>query len=63
MEEKSIASHHELDLDLIKEFGYLSNTEINLSEKEFVTDEKIKQIHTFTTKLFDAMSVKFQSRR
>lgn len=33
--------NHELDLGLIQKYGLLSNYEVRLSEKEFLTDDKI----------------------
>ncbi len=55
MENNNSRANHELDLDLISEFGFLDNSEVSLSELEFVTDRKVQAISDITWDFFDKM--------
>jgi len=48
---KKNKSNHELDLSLIKKYGYLSNSEVKLADKTFLTNEKIEVYGNFASNL------------
>lgn len=45
-------TNHELDLELIQQYGFLSNNEVKLADKEFITDEKLNVVSEIVSELF-----------
>ncbi len=56
MNEKKNKSKHELDLKLIKKHGFIENTEIKLTEHDFLTDENLEITSNINWTLFNKMA-------
>lgn len=57
------SNQHELDLDLIRQHGYLDNTEVELSKKDFLTDEKVEVGNKIASQLFRNSDKKFIKKK
>jgi|GEM_PF-6761791 len=44
--------NHELDIDFVKQFGGIPNNEVQLVQKQIITNEKLNQCSTLFSELF-----------